>query len=67
MLGPAGPNTCYGAGVSCAWVSRFQPNGPHEVWVGLFVDAARGSIDSFSHSIGNVEPCTTMRWKFGTS
>jgi len=49
-------------GVSCDWVSRTQLNGPHEVGVDLFSHAARGSIVSFSHSSGNVGPCTTIRW-----
>jgi hypothetical protein len=50
-----------------AWICRCQLNGPHEVGVELFLRAERGSIVSFSHSSGNVEPWTTMRWKFGTS
>ena len=47
--------------------SRAQLNGPHDVGVEAFSHAARGSIVSFSHSSGNVLPCTTIRWKFGTS
>jgi hypothetical protein len=66
MLGQAGLRF-QGAGVSCLWVSRCQLNGPHDDGVAFLVEDALGSIHSFSHSIGNVEPWTTMRWKFGTS
>jgi hypothetical protein len=50
----------------CVCVSRCQLNGPHEVGVEAFSHAARGSMLSLSHSNGNVGPCPTIRWKFGT-
>lgn len=46
------------------WMCRSQPNGPNAV---APEPLARGSTVSFSHSSGKVLPCTTMRWKFGTS
>ena len=55
------------------WLAEFKrellmfPNGAHDDQVDAFSHAARGSMLSFNHSSGNVEPCTTMRWKFGTS
>src|SRR5262249_24561470 len=51
MLDPAG-RVCYGAGVSCVWISRCQLNGPQDVGVAVLVDDELGSIHSFSHSIG---------------
>ena len=54
-----------GCVVAQPWGIRVQLKGPNEVAVvGLCAPAAAVSL---SHSSGNVLPCTTTRWKLGTS
>jgi hypothetical protein len=55
----------FSGGYSVTRVQLKLPNVP-PVAVSVVSLCADGDIVRFRYSSGNVEPCTTMRWKFGT-